>query len=120
MTMIKVVRSAQGTKKLVCSCLFFVAGSSLPAFAQNDKMTPIATPAEQNAIALGAPVLPSSVPKESWYSQYGSQFARNVQRATLTSYLPDPAIANGTAVIVAPGGGFMTLSMENEGNYIPA
>ena len=35
--------------------------------------------------------------------------------ATLTPYLPDPAKATGTAVIVAPGGGFFTLSMENEG-----
>src|SRR5690606_21212330 len=30
-------------------------------------------------------------------------------------FLPDPAKATGAAVIVAPGGGFMTLSMENEG-----
>ncbi len=40
---------------------------------------------------------------------------RNVSDATLTAYLPDPAIANGTAVIVAPGGGFHMLSIENEG-----
>ncbi|SDD54679.1 alpha/beta hydrolase [Glycomyces harbinensis] len=42
-------------------------------------------------------------------------FARNVSTATLTPFLPDPAKATGTAVIVAPGGGFMSLSMENEG-----
>ena len=35
--------------------------------------------------------------------------------ATLTPFLPDPANATGAAVIVAPGGGFRTLSMENEG-----
>src|SRR4028119_1443297 len=28
---------------------------------------------------------------------------------------PDPSKATGAAVIVAPGGGFRTLSMENEG-----
>src|SRR5690606_12242674 len=33
----------------------------------------------------------------------------------LTPFLPDPAKATGTAVIVAPGGGFRSLSMENEG-----
>ncbi|HEU4654640.1 MAG TPA: alpha/beta hydrolase, partial [Steroidobacteraceae bacterium] len=32
-----------------------------------------------------------------------------------TPFLPDPAKASGAAVVVAPGGGFTTLSMENEG-----
>ncbi|MFK4985650.1 alpha/beta hydrolase, partial [Klebsiella pneumoniae] len=50
-----------------------------------------------------------------WHSQYGSVFARNVTIATLTPFLPDPAKATGTAVIVAPGGGFVALSMQNEG-----
>ena len=40
---------------------------------------------------------------------------RNVSEPTLTAYLPDPAIATGTGVIVAPGGGFHMLSIENEG-----
>ena len=33
----------------------------------------------------------------------------------MTPFLPDPAKANGAAVIVAPGGGFRWLSMGNEG-----
>jgi acetyl esterase/lipase len=41
--------------------------------------------------------------------------ARNISRATLTPFLPEPGKANGTAVIVAPGGGFRWLSMGNEG-----
>ena len=86
-----------------------------PAYAQNDKMTPIAVPAQPNAIKLGTGPLPGATVSESWHSQYGSIFARNVTEATLTPFLPDPAKANGTAVIVAPGGGFRTLSMENEG-----
>lgn len=40
---------------------------------------------------------------------------RNVTYPTLTPVLPKPGTANGTAVIVAPGGGFMFLSMESEG-----
>ena len=40
---------------------------------------------------------------------------RNVTTATLTPFLPDAAKANGTAVIVAPGGGFRWLSINNEG-----
>lgn len=86
-----------------------------PATAQNDKMTPIATPAQPNAITLNTGPLPGATNAESWHSQYGSVFARNVTVATLTPFLPDPAKATGVAVIVAPGGGFRTLSMENEG-----
>jgi acetyl esterase/lipase len=62
--------------------------------------------------------MPGATAPESWHQQYGSAFARNVSIATLTPYLPDPAKANGTAVIVAPGGGFTTLSMENEGSNV--
>jgi acetyl esterase/lipase len=86
-----------------------------PAQAQNDRMVPIAVPAQPNAIALGTGPLPGATAPEAWHRQYGSVFARNVTVATLTPFLPDPARATGTAVIVAPGGGFRTLSMENEG-----
>lgn len=89
-----------------------------PALAQNDKMTPIPTPAQPNAIELGTPPLPGATAKESWHRQYGSLFARNVTVATLTPYLPDPSNASGAAVVVAPGGGFRTLSMENEGSNV--
>jgi acetyl esterase/lipase len=89
-----------------------------PALAQKDKMTPVPTPEQPNAIELGTPALPGATAKESWHSQYGSLFARNVTVATLTPYLPDPSIASGAAVVVAPGGGFRTLSMENEGSNV--
>ena len=89
-----------------------------PALAQNNKMTPVPTPAQPNAIELGTGPLPGATAKESWHSQYGSLFARNVTVATLTPYLPDPSNASGAAVVVAPGGGFRTLSMENEGSNV--
>ena len=89
-----------------------------PARAQRDKMTPVPTPAQPNAIEIGTPALPGASAKESWHSQYGSLFARNVTVATLTPYLPDPSNASGAAVVVAPGGGFRTLSMENEGSNV--
>ena len=78
-------------------------------------MTPIVTPSQPDAIELGTGPLPGAKNPESWHSQYGSRFARNVTVATLTPFLPDPARASGAAVVVAPGGGFRTLSMENEG-----
>ena len=86
-----------------------------PAMAQADKMAPIAIPAQPTAIPLNTGPLPGAKNKESWHSQYNSVFARNVTEATLTPFLPDPAKATGAAVIVAPGGGFRTLSMQNEG-----
>ncbi|WP_300973264.1 alpha/beta hydrolase [Sphingomonas sp. LHG3406-1] len=90
---------------------------SLPvsAHAQDDRMTPVATPAQPTAIPLGTGKLSGAANAESWHRQYGSLFARNVTEATLTPFLADPAKATGAAVIVAPGGGFRTLSMSNEG-----
>lgn len=85
------------------------------ALAADDKMTPIAIPVQENAIILNTGPLPDATNPETWHSQYGSKFARNVTVATLTPFLPDPAKATGAAVIIAPGGGFRTLSMENEG-----
>ncbi|WP_409977355.1 alpha/beta hydrolase [Sphingomonas sp. Y38-1Y] len=99
--------------RLVAAGLMLAAGT--PALAQNDKMTPIAIPAQPTAITLDTGELPGATAKESWHSQYGSVFARNVTVATLTPFLPDPAKATGAAVVVTPGGGFRTLSMENEG-----
>jgi acetyl esterase/lipase len=89
-----------------------------PAQAQDDRMTPIEIPSQPDAIVLGTGQLPGATAPEAWHSQYGSDFARNVAIATLTPFLPDPALATGAAVIVAPGGGFRTLSMENEGSDV--
>jgi acetyl esterase/lipase len=87
-----------------------------PVFGQaNNKMTPIATPDQPTAVEIGTGPLPGATAQESWHSQYGSKFARNVTVATITPFLPDRAKASGAAVVVAPGGGFRTLSMENEG-----
>ncbi len=104
-------RGALGAGVLAVACAF-----TAPVFAQpNDKMTPIATPDQPNAIEIGTGPLPGAEAQESWHTQYGSRFARNVTVATITPFLPDPAKASGAAVVVAPGGGFVTLSMENEG-----
>jgi hypothetical protein len=42
----------------------------------------------------------------------------NVTTPTLTAYLPDPSIATGTAVIIAPGGGFISLAINSEGHHV--
>ncbi len=86
-----------------------------PALAQEAPKTQIAAPAEPNAIPLNTGGVEGQTAQESWYEQWGDPFVRNVSRATLTPFLPDPAKANGAAVIVAPGGAFRILSMGNEG-----
>jgi acetyl esterase/lipase len=103
------------TRIVTVMAMLALGAFAAPAAAQNDAMTPIAAPAQPNAIPLGTGPLPGAKVAESWHSQYGSSFARNVTEATLTPFLPDPGKATGAAVIVAPGGGFVTLSMENEG-----
>jgi acetyl esterase/lipase len=42
----------------------------------------------------------------------------NVTTPTLTVYLPAPTTATGTAVIIAPGGGFVALSIDSEGHDV--
>ena len=99
-----------------CFTMGLIALASVrPALALDDTMQPIAIPAQPSAIPLQTGPLPGAKVKESWHRQYGSAFARNVTEATLTPFLPDAAKATGAAVIVAPGGGFRTLSMQNEG-----
>src|SRR5678816_2559005 len=55
------------------------------ALAQKDKMTPVPTPAQPNAVEVGSGPLPGATASESWHRQYGSLFARNVTVATPVS-----------------------------------
>jgi acetyl esterase/lipase len=83
--------------------------------AQDGTIYPLDTPKEPNAILLGTGGVENQPSKETWFKQWGDPMARNITTATLTPFLPDPAKANGTAIIVAPGGGFSWLSLGNEG-----
>jgi len=85
------------------------------AFAQDGKMTPMDAPKEPNAIPLDTGGVEEQSEPETWFRQWGDPMARNISKATLTPVLADPDKANGASVIVAPGGGFMWLSMGNEG-----
>lgn len=100
------------TKTTLVVFLFFLAFSTL---AQDGTIYPLDAPPEPNAIPLGTGGVADQPASESWFKQWGDPMARNITTATLTPFLPEPGKANGTAVIVAPGGGFMWLSMGNEG-----
>ncbi len=96
---------------LLAALLLFSAA----VIAQDGTIYPLKAPSEPNAILLGTGGVDNQPAKESWFRQWGDPMARNITTATLTPFLPKPGKANGTAVIVAPGGGFMWLSMGNEG-----
>jgi acetyl esterase/lipase len=55
--------------------------------------------------------------EEEWSDIWWSDqpVLRNVSQPTLTAYLPDPAIAQGTGVILCPGGGWQFLAVAQEG-----
>jgi acetyl esterase/lipase len=100
------------TKTAALAALLALAVS---ARAQDGTIYPLEAQPEPNAIPLGTGGVENQPAPESWFRQWGEPMVRNVSTATLTPYLPDPAKANGTAVIVAPGGGFRWLSINNEG-----
>ena len=88
---------------------------SKTAMAQDGTIYPLDKPAEPNAIPLNTGGVDNQPAQETWFRQWGDPMARNITNATLTPFLPKPGKANGTAVIVAPGGGYRWLSMGNEG-----
>jgi acetyl esterase/lipase/lysophospholipase L1-like esterase len=53
--------------------------------------------------------------EENFSETWKTQVVYNVTDPTITVYLPDTKIANGTAVVIAPGGGFQALSINSEG-----
>ena len=58
-------------------------------------------------------------PESTYYSPSGNDsIVANVSTPSLTIYLPKASKANGTALIIAPGGGFHLLAIENEGKYL--
>jgi acetyl esterase/lipase len=70
------------------------------------------------------PLYPGAAPgSENWTQRetelrtnlWQTPIVFNVSRPTLTVFRPDPGNANGTAVVICPGGGFMALSIESEG-----
>ena len=57
-----------------------------------------------------------NTPERQYHSQiWNTEVVTNVSKPTLTVYLPDPSVANGTALVFAPGGGYMALSINSEG-----
>ena len=74
------------------------------------------------------PVWPDRVPDADLWRDIGpelerprwenSRLVRNVSRPTLTVFLPESSLANGTGVVVCPGGAFHFLMVDKEGTEV--
>jgi acetyl esterase/lipase len=58
---------------------------------------------------------PSAVQETSVTLANGGVRISNVIQPTLTVFVPAPGTANGTAVVICPGGGYSRLSIDHEG-----
>lgn len=56
-----------------------------------------------------------SVAESVTTSAAGDRVVANVSDPTLSVFLPDPAAATGTGVVIAPGGALRALAIDNEG-----
>lgn len=73
-------------------------------------------PAEfATALPLRTGDVPNGNGPEQWNGKPGAMSVRNTVSASLVPVLPDVGKRTGAAVVIAPGGGFMTLSWDHEG-----
>jgi hypothetical protein len=56
--------------------------------------------------------------KENYDKQFNMEVVYNVSHPSLTVFLPDKSIVNGTSVIICPGGAWHMLAIENGGYEI--
>jgi acetyl esterase/lipase len=81
-------------------------------------LTRSATAQEVVALYPGAPpgATTGNYPEQQYMSkQWNTEVVSNVTVPTLTVFQPLPELKNGTAVVICPGGGFVTLSINSEG-----
>jgi acetyl esterase/lipase len=62
---------------------------------------------------------PENYPEKAYFSSvWHTEVVSNVTKPTLTIFKPSFESKNGTAIVVAPGGGFMALSITSEGSDV--
>jgi len=62
---------------------------------------------------------PENYPEKQYFSKsWNTEVVSNVTKPSLTVFKPAPDQKNGTAAVVVPGGGFMALSINSEGNDV--
>lgn len=81
------------------------------------------TAASQTVIPLYTGKIPNSIAgpgHEIWDTVKGRILVRKVSLTTLTDYFPEKEKANGTALIIIPGGGYHHVEISNVGFKIAA
>jgi acetyl esterase/lipase len=93
-------------------------------------MRVLVLPAFLAAVALAQDVIPlypgtapgsqpENYPEKQYFSEvWHTDVVTNVTKPSLTLFKPEAGAANGTAVVVCPGGGFMALSISSEGTEV--
>jgi len=84
-------------------------------------LTGIATAQQVIPLYPGAPPgsTPESYPEKQYFSKaWNTEVVSNVTQPSLTVFKPAPELRNGTAIVICPGGGFMALSINSEGNDV--
>ena len=67
----------------------------------------------------GANSTQESYPEKEYFSKiWNTEVVTNVTKPSLTVFKPSPELRNGTALVICPGGGFMALSINSEGNDV--
>jgi acetyl esterase/lipase len=95
-------------KTLASSVLFLgLLGVCLPALAQQIPLYPGVAPGSEGWTRQEATAMTEKGP-----------MVRNITKPTITAYLPDKGKANGTAIVIAPGGGYHYLAIEAEGSKV--
>jgi len=79
--------------------------------------------AAQDVIPLPTSAGPNSTqenyPEKQYFSKiWSTEVVTNVTKPSLTVFKPSPELRNGTALVICPGGGFMALTINSEGNDV--
>lgn len=74
----------------------------------------------QLTIPLYPELFPQTIPHERQEKTEGGERIYNVHYPTLSVYLPAPSIANGSAVVICPGGGYRIIASDHEGKQMAA
>jgi acetyl esterase/lipase len=75
----------------------------------------------QTQPGVPVPIWPEGVPgaiKDGGPETLAEGIVRNVQEPSITPYLAPAGSANGTAVVVCPGGGYTVLAVDKEGRAV--
>src|ERR1700674_5069843 len=79
--------------------------------------------AAQDVIPLptsaGPNLTQENYPEKEYFSKiWSTEVVTNVTKPSLTVFKPSPELRNGTTLVICPGGGFMALTINSEGNDV--